>query len=547
MKQPRRVGKDRPDGQTVGTLRAASTIGSLKWHLLLGGLRGGTGQRIQSVLAIVVSVVVGALSCALLWGLGASSSEGMGADVVVVLLPVSVFGIGLVSAATGVESSLDPRNLATEPLGRWELGVGVLVAAAIGPPSLLALLSGLGIVGGWASSGASAAVIVVAAVVAWWVTLLLFSRTFANVLGAMATGRLQQVAQVAAALSALLAWVMVQVVARDTAAWTQDRWDSLSSVARWTPPGQLGAAIVGADDASVALLHLLLGVAWLPILLALSVWSTQRLALSAPRPGGGGERRRRALLPGLERVLPAGRVGAIAERTLRTKLRTPRQAVNTISALAIGAGVFLVGPVLDPSVDPRVVLVGGVLHFAVLFDGNNAFGMDGPAIWSEIYAGADGRTLVRGKVVSSLAVMTVPALVLPVALAAITGGWQWVVAGWLVAIGSVLGAAGVAVASATLAPVAMPDSPNPLAAGDTGQGCVAGLALTACMTVLMITSVPVGLAVYLASGSSAPLTTLAALGAPVVGALVMWGAVAVAVARLSRNEDRMIELVTPAR
>ena len=107
--------------------------------------------------------------------------------------------------------------------------------------------------------------------------------------------------------------------------------------------------------------------------------------------------------------------------------------------------------------------------------------------------------------------------------------------------------AGVAVASATLAPVAMPDSPNPLAAGDTGQGCVAGLALTACMTVLMIASLPVGLAVYLASGTSALLATLVALGAPLVGALVLWGAVSVAVIRLSGNEDRLIELVTPAR
>ncbi len=531
-----------------GVTRAAATIGSLKWRLLLGGLRGTTGQRIQSMLAIIVSAVIGVFACAALWGLGVSDRDGIGSDVVVVLLPAAVFGIGLVSAATGVESSLDPRNLATEPLGRWQLGVGVLVAAAIGPPSLLAVLTGTGVIAGWSVGGLSAVVIVVASVIAWWVTLLLFSRTFANVLGAMATGRLQQVAQVAAALSALAAWVVVQVVARDTEAWTQQRWDTLSGFARWTPPGQLGMAIAGAGNPSSALLHLLLGVSWLPVLLALSVWSTHRLALSAPRPGGGGEVRRRRNLPDLVRpLLPRGPVGAIAERTLRTKVRTPRQAVNTISALAIGAGVFLIGPVLDPEVDPRIVLVGGVLHFAVLFDGNNAFGMDGPAIWAEVYAGADARTLVRGKVVSSLVVMTAPAMVLPVVLAVLTGGWQWVVAGWLVAVGSVLGAAGVAVASATLAPVAMPDSPNPLAAGDTGQGCIAGLALTACMTVLVITSMPVALGLFVASSSSAAWATVVALAAPLVGIGVLWGSMALAVARLSGNEDRLIELVTPAR
>ena len=52
--------------------------------------------------------------------------------------------------------------------------------------------------GQWTMSGTcvpAAVVVVLAAVLAWWVTLLLFSRTFANLLGALATGRLQQVAQ----------------------------------------------------------------------------------------------------------------------------------------------------------------------------------------------------------------------------------------------------------------------------------------------------------------------------------------------------------------
>jgi hypothetical protein len=148
---------------------------------------------------------------------------------------------------------------------------------------------------------------------------------------------------------------------------------------------------------------------------------------------------------------------------------------------------------------------------------------------------------------SSLLVMAVPALVVPMGMALLTGGWQWLPAAWLVAAGSVLGAAGVAVASASIAPVAMPDSPNPLAAGDTGQGCVAGLLLAVCMTVLGIVSAPVAVGIYLASNSSAVLAASAALAAPLVGAAVLWGGMAAATARLRGREERLVDEVTPAR
>jgi len=524
------------------------TIASIKWHLLLGGLRGSTQQRIQTVMALVVSLVLGVLGFFLLWGLGRNTA--IATDLIIVLLPVVVFGVGLLSAATGVESSLDPRHLAPEPIGRWTLGIGMLAAAAVGPPALLAALIGAGIVAGWSGAGAGAAAIVVLGVVGWWVTLLLFSRTLANLLGAFATGRLQQIAQAAATLSALLGWVLVQLLGRDAEGWNSERWATLAAVARWTPPGQLGEAIAR-PVGSFAWLHLLAGLSWLPLLVWASVVSTQRLAMSSPRPGGRSTARTRERSRRSGRflgwVLPTSPAGALATRTVRTKLRTPRQAVNTTTALAIGGGVFLLGPLLGDAVDPRLVIVAGMLHFAVLFDGNNAFGMDGPAIWAEVAAGADARVLVSGKVMSSLVVMTVPALLLPLGMAALTGGWRWVPAGWAVAMGSVLGAAGVAVASAAAAPVAMPDSPNPLAAGDTGQGCIAGLMLAACMFVLGVASAPVAVGVYLASSRSVGLATLVATAAPLVGLALLWGGTALARARLSGAEEQLVHKVTPAR
>ena len=144
-------------------------------------------------------------------------------------------------------------------------------------------------------------------------------------------------------------------------------------------------------------------------------------------------------------------------------------------------------------------------------------------------------------------VMTIPGLLLPVGLAAVTGGWRWIPAGWLVAAGSIAAAAGVAVVSAVFAPFALPDSPNPLAGGDTGQGCLAGMMLAACVTALAVVTAPVALGIYLASERSAVAAALAALAAPVFGALTLWGSVQLAVWRVQGVEAELAQKVTPAR
>lgn len=531
----------------VGPLRAVGAIVAIKWHLLVGGLRGTTQQRIQTWLAVVFALLFGVLAAGLLAVMG--RGQAVAGDLVVVLLPATVLGIALLSAATGVESSLDPRHLATEPVGRWGLGLGVLCAGAVGPPALVALGAGVGLVAGW-GRGVAGVLVVGVAVLAWWATLLLASRSLASVLGAVATGRFRQFAQAAATSAALGAWITTQVIARDPSGWDPARWQRLADLAAWTPPGQLGRAIANADRPGAALLHLLAGCWWLPLLGWAAVVATRRLAASAPRPGGGRPRRRARPSRGAtraERWLP-GPTGAVARRTMLTKLRTPRQSVNTVTALAVGAGVFFLGPLLlggEP--DPRLVLVGGMLHLAVLFDGNNAFGMDGPPVWIEVSSGVDSAVLVRGKVLSSLTVMSLPAVVVPLSLAALTGGWQWLPAGWLVAVGSVAAAAGVAVLSASIAPVAMPESPNPLAAGDTGQGCVAGLMLMIGLTLLAVVSVPVVVAVGYASTRSAAWTTVAALSSPAAGVTVLWVAARFAALRLAGREAELVQLVTPSR
>ena len=543
----RREGESRT--AVLGLRRAVRAFFRLKWHLLFGGLRGSTQQRIQTGLALVASLVIGCIAAIFLLATGRGFDQAD--DLIVVLLPLTVLGLGLLSAATGVEATIDPRHLATEPLTRTELGLGLLASAVVGPAAVLAALSGAGVLLGWGEGGALGWSLTALAVLAWWATLLLFSRTTANLLGAVASSRFRQFAQFAASGSALLAWVVVQLLSRDATRWDPGRWRSLADVARWSPPGQIGEAFGALDRPAAALGHLLLGISWLPLLAWASIATTTRLAHASPRPSTVSDKvvsRPAGLRSGPRALLGRGPVGALTARTLTTKVRTPRQAVNTLTALVVGAGVLVLGPILEGgSPEPRTVLLGGLLHFAVLFDGNNAYGMDGPALWLEVTSGADARVLVAGKVRASLAVMALPALLVPVGLAALSGGWEWLPAAWLIAIGSLMASAGVAVASASWAPVALPDSPNPLASGDAGQGCVAGLMLGVGMLALAAITAPVAVPVFLASSRSTLLTTGAALLAPVVGALALWGCVALSRSRIRGREAELVQLVTPAR
>jgi len=546
---PERGGPEASGEVSLG--RACRTLARLKWNLLVNGLRGRLQLRVQTIVSLLASVLLGCFGMAVFTGVGRSMANG---DlIVVILLPVIVTGIALLSAAAGVETTIDLRNLATEPIGAQRLGSAALVAAMVGPPSLLAVLSGAGLYLGFGGdAGPVGQVVVVASVLGWLMTLLLCSRTAAAVLGVLAHGRSRHVAQTLAAFAAIGMWIGAQLGLQAIQTWDRGRWEHLADLFAWTPPGQIGRALTTAPASpGIATLHLLVGVVWLPALWWLHGAMTARLVTAPARPGTDARTVRTGIVgvrAGLLRCLPSGPATAVGARTIRTKMRTPREAVNTVVALLLGMGALVVGPLFgDASPDDRIVLTAGLLHFAVLFESSNAFGFDGPPLWMEIAAGADGRVLTRGKAVASIATMTPFAVLLVVVLAAIHDGWRWLPAGLLLASGSVLLATGASVMSCTLAPFAVPESPNPFATGDTGQGCVASLVLLADMVVLGVVSAPVAAAVWWASTQSAALTTAVALVGPAVGAAVLFGCLRVAGALIETREAELVARVTPAR
>lgn len=541
----------RDDAGSVSLGRACRCLVSLKWNLLRNGLTGRLQIRVQTWLSLVTSALLGVFGLAAFAGLGRSVTYG---DLlVVVLLPVLVAGVALLSAAAGVEATIDVRNLATEPVGGQRLGTAVLAAAVIGGPPILAVLSGVGLYLGFGSGGSWAARgVVVAAVAVWWVTLLLCSRTAANVLGVLAHGRTRHIAQTAAAFAAIGLWLGAQLGTRAVRDWDRQRWERLAEVFAWTPPGQIGRGIATASsEPGAAAVHVAIAVVWLPLLWWVHGVTTGKLALAAPSVGADGRRVRTGgvgVRSGVARLLPRGRATEIAARTLRTKMRTPREAVNTVVALLLGMGALVVGPLLAGDAnDGRYVLTAGLLHFAVLFESSNAFGFDGPPLWMEVAAGADGGVLVRGKAVSSLVTMAVPAMVLVAVLAVVHRGWVWAPAGVLLAAGSVMMATGASVLSAALAPFAVPESPNPFASGDAGQGCLASSVLLIEMLVLGVVSLPVAGLVIWASTVSPAVTAAVSPVAAVVGAVVLVIGIRLAKGVVQGREVELLTKVTPAR
>jgi hypothetical protein len=139
------------------------------------------------------------------------------------------------------------------------------------------------------------------------------------------------------------------------------------------------------------------------------------------------------------------------------------------------------------------------------------------------------------------------AVIGPLIAAAVTGEWTYLPAGVAVGVGGLLAGAGAAVTQASLVPIAVPESDNPLAGGDSGNGWFAGLVLALVVLSLAVLTLPLALALLWATDRDRPeLVSLFALVAVGVGALVLRGGTALAAGRWSARGPELFAAVTPA-
>jgi ABC-2 type transport system permease protein len=520
----------------------------LRWRLLRASARGRGAEKAGVVVSTVASVVVGVGVGAAVAVAGRSTTRGD--ELFVLLACVLVLGVAAVSLVAGATQPIDPRVIATEPLSDVHRSVGLLVATAAGPPGLAGALVGAGLVIGAVREPASLppALLAVAALLA---TLLLTSRVTVGALGLLATRR-PRLGQLVVALGGLVFYGGVQFVPSVIASLDAADRRTLTDVLALTPPGQLGRALATAGaSAPVATLHALGGASIVPALVVAHLVLTQRLTRAVAladraRPADG---RRRAIVAGaVRRACGRGPAGALAWRNVLTRVRTPRTAIETCTGAGIGMAAILLPALLRDDPGGGAVLVGGGVQLAVLFLAGNTLGNTGPALTWEILTGADGDVLARGTARSIMVVAAPLAVLGPIVAAAVTGAWSYLPAGLLVGVGGLLAGTGGAMVQSTIVPVAVPESDNPFASGESGRGIVAALLLGAVLAGLAVATLPVALALLWATNQgSVPLVTVLGACAVAAGALVLRAGVRTCARRLRDDAPALLAAVTPAR
>lgn len=517
----------------------------LRWRLLRGSIRHGGAEQVGVIVSTIMSALLGV-------GLGVAAAivgrtNTDAADLAVIFCAISVTAIAGFGIVAGITQPVDPRVIAAEPLTDTQRAAGLLAGTAFGPPGLAGIVVAVGLTIGMARRLATLPIVALGAV-AWLLALLLVARTATNLL-ALLISRAPRIGQLTVGLAGLVFYGAFQFVPAVIGKLDGADRARLADVLAYTPPGQIGRA-VAATDVGTGLAHLAAGVIWLPVLgWGLSA-SAKRLAAATRQLGGlTGSRPERTRFGRLVRGwCGTGSSGAIAWRSLMTRFRTPRTALESFTGAGVGLAAVLVPALSRRQAGSGAVLVGGAVQLAVLFMSGNSLGNDGPAVTHELLAGADPGDLIRGKVRSIVIVAAPLAVVGPLIAAVLTGEWRYLVAGFGVGVGGLLAGAGAAIVQSALVPIAIPESDNPFAGGETGKGIVAALLLMAVLTGLSVVTVPVALALFWATDrGDTVLVTGFGLATVLVGWLVIRAGGSIARRRLQGREPEFVVSVTPSR
>lgn len=521
----------------------AVTFVRLRWRLLRGAIGHGGAEQVGAVVSSVASGVIGlGVGAAILVAGRADDHAAELAVLFCTLVVLAAIGFGIVA---GISQPIDPRVVAAEPLSERDRAVGLLAAAAFGPPGLAGVAIGVGLGVGMVRTVRDIPVTVLA-VVSWLLALLLVARTVTNLL-AMLANRFPRAGQLLVGLAGLVFYGLFQLVPALLTRLDDDGRTQFADALAWTPPGQIGRALTS-DDGRIW--HLLAGSLWLPILAVTFAWTARELSMSVRREGGpdAADAGNGALGRLARAACGKGERGAIAWRSLLVRFRSPRTALETFTGAGVGMAVVLVPALVRDDAGSGAVLVGGAVQLAVLFMAGNSFGTDGPALTHELLTGVPPRRLVEGKARSILVVASPLVVVGPLLAAGLTGEWQFLAAGVGVGVGGLLAGTGAAVVQSTYVPIAIPETDNPFAGGESGKGIVAALLLAVVLASLAIVTVPIALALLWASDRGrADLVTVFAVVTVAVGYAILRLGVRIATRRLSDRQPEFLAAVTPAR
>ena len=383
--------------------------------------RSGTWGVIGFVLLWAGAALIGSLLGLVAYGVGRLwGSAGLA-------LVFTVVGLGwlvIPIVAAALDETVDPRRLELLPLSRRRLAAGLLVAAAIGPGTVITVLTATGAVISSVDGLPSIVPIAVAGLllVVWCLASSRLATTFLTDLLRSSRGRDVAIVAVSLAIAVVVVFGNVYRPVSGNFAGGPPQLGSLGTVLGWTPPGALGKAM---SDFGVGEWTTGLGrVVYVLAATAAVVWLWQVvLGRLATRPSSSPRVRTvnddASLVPKVFRGR-SGPVYVMAGKELRYMRRDPRfrsQALGLVVALAalgFGAGRFLIGTEYAP-------FLATVIAWMVASTGFNLFGMDDRSFWVYVVSGVDLRRILAGKSLA-LALVGFPAVGLVAVLMALIAG-----------------------------------------------------------------------------------------------------------------------------
>lgn len=447
------------------------------------------------------------------------------------------------------DETLQPEHFSLLPISPRRLAFGLTVVAALGVAPIMTLIAFAGLVVAAAGYGVGTLVISVVGVVLQLVLVIVASRVIVGWLGAVLRSRRGRDLGVLLASVVGLLFIPARMMAGSIVPILRGADDSvLGAVVRWLPSswGPMAAQAAANRQWPLAAV-LLLGLLVLTGLL-MALWAVllrQRLTSASgdshgvAAPAGGGW---------LDRVVPAGPVGAVVIKEIRSWWRDPRRRAVLIPGILVGLGVPVLIEVTNRHSEVSLIPYSALfVVWITSMNGGNLYGYDSAALRHLLVTGTApgvdvrGRQLAWGCFVAPVAVLA--AIVLP----GVTGSWAtypWVLA--LTAAGLGAGSGVLMLMSVFAAFPAAGQRGNPFAGGSNRPGCAAVLIRLVTSLVLLGSVLPT--LVVLVVGELLDLSWLrwsAVVIGVLTGALAAWLFGWIAARRVRRRGPELLRVVQP--
>ncbi|MFF7386077.1 transporter [Streptomyces griseoluteus] len=402
---------------------ATSVLIRLKLSLLRNGLRQSTGRRAAFVASAVLTLVF-----ALLQMLGFVALRFQSHPESVAVPAVAVLALGWAVMPLffpGGDETLDPTRLVMLPLRPRTLVRGLLAASlvGIGPVFTLLVLAGCGLAlahgVGWAFAVAGVALALG--------TCVALARAVAAANVRLLTSRKGRDLAVLSGLVIAIGAQLVNFGAQRLGSGGLGQLRPVADVLAWVPPASALGAVRSASEGSYGVALARLALCALLLVVLVGAWARSLTRLMTSPDGStlqaaddGGRDRASA---GLARLLPAGRTGAVMERTLRYIWRDPKTKAAWVTSLAIGLIVPVFNAVQGTGSPYFACFASGMLGIQMY----NQFGQDTSAFWivaMTVSSPRDAYTELRGRALALLLITLPYATLVTVVTTALLGDWS---------------------------------------------------------------------------------------------------------------------------